>query len=76
MIIRRIHIRNCIFLTTARNIWELIGNSRGDVFVYDFVKGKKKILTRLKDSKITDIIRLENNSLVISNNKGQIIILG
>ena len=54
----------------------IIGNSRGDFFVYDFVKGKNKILTKLKDSKITDIIRLENNSLVISNDKGQIIILG
>ena len=54
----------------------IIGNSRGDVSVYDFVKGKKKILTKLKDSKITDIIRLENNSLVISNDKGQIVILG
>lgn len=54
----------------------IIGNSRGDVYVYDFVKGKKKILIKLKDSKITDIIRLENNSLVISNDKGQIIILG
>lgn len=54
----------------------IIGNNKGDVLVYDFVKGKRKIITKLKDSKIVDIIRLENNSLVVSNDKGQIVIIG